>query len=103
MGRGAPRWVLLALGATPDPLTGMVTASNESTLRRVLAQVNPADLQRLTAQWAQATARATRAGPHDGAVGGGAVGDREVGDCEVGDCEVGDEGAVAVVLTQAVA
>jgi hypothetical protein len=53
----APRWVLLALGATPDPLTGVVTAPSESTLRRVLAKVNPADLQRLTAGWAQATAR----------------------------------------------
>ncbi len=72
----APRWVLLALGATPDPLTGVVTAPSESTLRRVLAKVNPADLQRLTAGWAQATARSTRAGPHDdGGVEGGQVGD----------------------------
>ena len=72
----APRWVLLALGATPDPLTGVVTAPSESTLRRVLAKVNPADLQRLTAGWAQATARSTRAGPHDdGGVQGGQVGD----------------------------
>ena len=70
----APRWVLLALGATPDPLTGMVTAPSESTLRRVLAKVNPADLQRLTAGWAQATARSTRAGLHDdGDVEGGEV------------------------------
>ncbi|MCA1672281.1 MAG: hypothetical protein LC799_08795 [Actinobacteria bacterium] len=35
---------------------------SESTLRRVLAKVNPADLQRLTAGWAQATARSNRAG-----------------------------------------
>lgn len=73
----APRWVLLALGATPDPLTGTVTAPSESTLRRVLAKVNPADLQRLTTKWAQATVRATtRAGRTDGgAVRGGEVGD----------------------------
>jgi predicted transposase YbfD/YdcC len=73
----APKWVLLALGATPDPLTGMVTAPSESTLRRALAKVNPVDLQRLTAQWVQTTARATQAGPHDNVdVGDSAVGDR---------------------------
>lgn len=57
----APPWVLLALGATPDPLTGTVTAPSESTLRRVLAKVKAPDLQRLTAQWVQATALAQRA------------------------------------------
>jgi hypothetical protein len=33
----APRWVLTALGAKPDPLTGEITAPSESTLRRTLA------------------------------------------------------------------
>jgi len=46
---------------------------SKSTLRRVLAKVNPADLQRLTAGWAQATARSNRAGASndDGDVEGG--------------------------------
>ncbi|MCA1675385.1 MAG: ISAs1 family transposase [Actinobacteria bacterium] len=56
----APGWVLIALGAQPDPLTGQVSAPSESTLRRALAKVDTADLHRLTAHWAQATARATR-------------------------------------------
>jgi predicted transposase YbfD/YdcC len=72
----APTWVLLALGATPDPLTGTVTAPSESTLRRVLAKVNPADLQRLTAQWVQATARALRADTDTDAGQGGTDGGR---------------------------
>jgi hypothetical protein len=33
----APRWVLTALGAKPDPLTGEITAPSESALRRALA------------------------------------------------------------------
>ena len=57
----APQWVLTALGAEPDPLTGAITAPSESTLRRALARVDAADLQRLTAQWAQVT----RASRHD--------------------------------------
>jgi predicted transposase YbfD/YdcC len=70
----APTWVLLALGATPDSLTGTVTAPSESTLRRVLAKVNPVDLQRLTAQWVQATAGALRADTDtDGDTGQGAT------------------------------
>jgi predicted transposase YbfD/YdcC len=56
----APEWVLRALGAKPDPLTGAITAPSESTLRRVLAKVDAADLQRLTAQWVAASAGATR-------------------------------------------
>jgi DDE_Tnp_1-associated len=48
----APAWVLRALGAEPDPLTGAITAPSESTLRHALAKVDAADLQRLTAQWA---------------------------------------------------
>jgi DDE_Tnp_1-associated len=72
----APKWVLLALGATPDPLTGVVTAPSESTLRRVLAKVDAVELQRLTAQWAQASARTARAGPEDD----GGAGDGEIGD-----------------------
>jgi hypothetical protein len=51
----APPWVLRALGAKPDPLTGAITAPSESTLRRALAGVDATDLQRLTTQWAQAT------------------------------------------------
>ncbi|MGH3922974.1 MAG: ISAs1 family transposase [Pseudonocardiaceae bacterium] len=47
-------WVLRALGAKPDPLTGTVTAPSEATLRRALAKVNTADLQRLSTQWTQA-------------------------------------------------
>ena len=65
----APEWVLSALGASPDPLTGAITAPSESTLRRALARVDAADLQRLTAQWAQATARSTRACDDDSAGG----------------------------------
>ncbi len=54
----APEWVLRALGAKPDPLTGAVTAPSESTLRRVLAKVDAAELQRLTAGWVAASAGA---------------------------------------------
>jgi predicted transposase YbfD/YdcC len=50
----APAWVLAALGAKHDPLIGRVTAPSESTLRRVLRDVDAADLQRLTARWAAA-------------------------------------------------
>jgi predicted transposase YbfD/YdcC len=46
--------VLLALGAKPDRLTGRVAAPSESTLRRVLKDVDAADLQRLTTRWAAA-------------------------------------------------
>ncbi|MGH3897260.1 MAG: ISAs1 family transposase [Pseudonocardiaceae bacterium] len=49
----APASVLIALGAKPDPLTGTVTAPSEATLRRVLAQVDPADLQRRSTRWTQ--------------------------------------------------
>jgi hypothetical protein len=56
----APGWVLAALGAEPDPLTGTITAPGEATLRRALAWVDAADLQRLTAQWVRATVGATR-------------------------------------------
>jgi predicted transposase YbfD/YdcC len=67
----APGWVLLALGATPDRLTGTVTAPSESTLRRALALVDAADLQRLTAQWVMATAQAGRvATPAESSTGG---------------------------------
>ncbi|MGH3975785.1 MAG: ISAs1 family transposase [Pseudonocardiaceae bacterium] len=50
----APASVLIALGAKPDPLTGTVTAPSEATLRRALAKVDTADLQRLSTQWTQA-------------------------------------------------
>jgi predicted transposase YbfD/YdcC len=70
----APRWVLLALGATPDPLTGRVTAPSESTLRRALALVDPADLQRLTAGWVQAALKATHEGEGEGEGEGDATG-----------------------------
>ena len=39
----APEWVLTALGAKPDPLTGMITAPSESTLRRTPAGVDTDD------------------------------------------------------------
>ena len=50
----APGWVLTALGARPDPLTGTVSAPSESTLRRALANLDATDLQRLTTAWTQA-------------------------------------------------
>jgi len=56
----APVWVLTALGARPDPLTGAVARPNEATLRRVLAEVDAADLQRLSSEWVAAL----RAGHH---------------------------------------
>jgi len=56
----APQWVLTALGAEPAPLTGAITAPSESTLRRALARVDAADLQRLTAQWAVGLTEALR-------------------------------------------
>lgn len=57
----APQWVLAVLGFKPDPLTGTITAPSGSTLRRVLAKVDAADLQRLTAQWVAGSAEATQA------------------------------------------
>ena len=63
----APVWVLTALGARPDPLTGAIVAPSESTLRRALAGVDAAELQRLTATWVQTTVRATRVRDADGA------------------------------------
>ncbi|MGH3833611.1 MAG: ISAs1 family transposase, partial [Pseudonocardiaceae bacterium] len=50
----APASVLRALGAKPDPLTGAVTAPSEATLRRALAKVDTAGLQRLSTRWTQA-------------------------------------------------
>lgn len=41
----APEWVLTALGAKPDPLTGAITTPSESTLCLALAGVGAADLQ----------------------------------------------------------
>jgi hypothetical protein len=58
--------VLSALGARPDPLTGAIVAPSESTLRRALAGVDAAELQRLTATWVAATVRATRVRDGDG-------------------------------------
>lgn len=63
----APVWVLTALGARPDPLTGAIVAPSESTLRRALAGVDAAELQRLTATWVAATAGANRVRDGDGA------------------------------------
>ena len=50
----APVGVLRALGAKPDPLTGTITAPSEATLRRALANVDPAELQRMSTEWTQA-------------------------------------------------
>jgi predicted transposase YbfD/YdcC len=88
----APRSVLLALGATPDPLTGVVTAPSDSTLRRALALVDSAELQRLTSRWAQATTQATtRATQADiGTPATDEAGDGEAG--EAGDGEAGEAG-----------
>ncbi len=74
----APRSVLLALGATPDPLTGVVTAPSDSTLRRALALVDTADLQRLTSRWAQAT-QADIGAPSADEAGDGEAGRRLAG------------------------
>ena len=63
----APVWVLTALGARPDPLTGAIVVPSESTLRRALAGVDAAELQRLTATWVAATAGAIRVRDGDGA------------------------------------
>jgi hypothetical protein len=73
----APRSVLLALGATPDPLTGVVTAPSDSTLRRALALVDTAELQRLTSRSAQASTRATQ--PDIGAQATDEAGDSKAG------------------------
>ncbi len=50
----APVGVLRALGAKPDPLTGAITAPSEATLRRALANVDTAQLQRMSTEWTQA-------------------------------------------------
>ena len=50
----APGWVLRALGAKPDPLTGMISTPSETTLRRALAKVDATDLQRLSTEWVAA-------------------------------------------------
>lgn len=58
----APGWVLRALGAKPDPLTGTISTPSEATLRRALAKVDTAELQRMSTEWTQAL----RAGASDG-------------------------------------
>ena len=50
----APVGVLRALGAKPDPLTGTISTPSEATLRRALANVDTAQLQRMSTEWTQA-------------------------------------------------
>ncbi|MGB6164016.1 MAG: transposase family protein [Pseudonocardiaceae bacterium] len=45
----APGWVLSALGAKPDLLTGVITTPSEATPRRALATVDAAERRRLIA------------------------------------------------------
>ena len=71
-GRCCSRW-----GATPDPFTGVVTAPSDSTLRRALALVDTAELQRLTSRSAQASTRATQ--PDIGAQATDEAGDSKAG------------------------
>ena len=50
------------MGAKPDPLTGTISTPSEATLRRALAKVDTAQLQRMSTEWTQAL----RAGASDG-------------------------------------
>ena len=47
----ADRELLLALGATPDPLTGAVTPPSEATIRRVACRVDREALETVLATW----------------------------------------------------
>jgi predicted transposase YbfD/YdcC len=47
----APRPVLAALGVRRDPLTGAPTPPGEATVRRVLARIDPAALDRVIGTW----------------------------------------------------
>lgn len=58
---GAAQWaaaaspeLLLALGATPDPLTGAVAAPSEATIRRVATRVDAAAVEAVVAAWTAA-------------------------------------------------
>jgi hypothetical protein len=62
----APVGVLRALGAKPDPLTGTITAPSEATLRRALAKVDTAELQRMSTEWTQALRASASDGESDG-------------------------------------
>ena len=70
MAADAPVGVLRALGAKPDPLTGTITAPSEATLRRALAKVDTAELQRMSTEWTQAL----RASASDGESAGESAG-----------------------------
>ena len=50
----ADRELLLALGATPDPLTGAVTPPSEATIRRVACRVDRQALETVLATWTAA-------------------------------------------------
>ena len=52
--KGADRELLLALGATPDPLTGAVIAPSEATLRRIASRVDRQALETVLAAWTAA-------------------------------------------------
>lgn len=58
----APPWVLTALGAKPDPLTGTIPTPSEATLRRALAHVDATDLQRRSTEWVAALRASTGEG-----------------------------------------
>ncbi|MGH3772245.1 MAG: ISAs1 family transposase, partial [Pseudonocardiaceae bacterium] len=55
----APPWVLRALGAKPDPLTGMIPTPSEATLRPALANVDATDPQRRSTEWVAAPRAST--------------------------------------------
>ena len=57
-----PRSVLLRLGARPHPLTGVVRAPAEATIRRMVAALEPDALQGVLDTW---TARLRREGGYD--------------------------------------
>jgi hypothetical protein len=48
---GADRELLLALGATPDPLSGAVVAPSEATIRRITCRVDREALDAVVAAW----------------------------------------------------
>ena len=62
----APVGVLRALGTKPDPLTSMISTPSEATLRRALAKVDTAELQRMSTEWTQALRASASDGESDG-------------------------------------
>lgn len=65
----APSQVLRALGVRPDPLTGVVTAPDEATVRRVLTAIDADALDAAVGAWLHDLTPATLAAPVDPTVG----------------------------------